>query len=251
MTRVIAIANQKGGSAKTTTALNLGAELALLDRRTLLVDLDPQGHLSEGFGLPAGDQIHELSEVLDGKRALTDIIHSVRPKLDLAPTNIRLSYLEPYLITRARREDRLRHALAPVLGHYDFILIDCPPSLGILTVNAFSAAQELLVPMTAEFFALLGVGLLMETVDDMRADLNPALAILGILPTRVNRTVHARDVVERLHTDLGESIRVFDPGIPEAVAVRDAAAAGQPLAEFQPKSPARMAYRQLAEEITS
>lgn len=251
MTRVIAIANQKGGSAKTTTALNLGAELALLGRPTLLVDLDPQGHLSEGFGLPAGDQTPELSEVLDGKCQLADIIQAIRPQLDLAPANIRLSYLEPYLITRARREDRLRNALQPQLSRYAFVLIDCPPSLGILTVNAFSAAHELLVPMTAEFFALLGVGLLMETVRDMRADLNPQLEILGILPTRLTRTVHAREVVGKLHLELGDTVRVFDPGIPETVVVRDAAAAGQPLAEYQPKSPARLAYRRLAEEIAS
>lgn len=251
MTRVIAIANQKGGSAKTTTALNLGSELALLGRSTLLVDLDPQGHLSEGLGLSAGELTRELSEVLDGKCTLEEIVQPVRPQLDLAPTNIRLSYLEPYLITRARREDRLRHALAPVRERYDFILIDCPPSLGILTVNAFSAAQELLVPMTAEFFALLGVSLLLETVDAMRADLNPDLALVGILPTRVNRTVHARDVIERLHDELGSTVRVFDPGVPETVAVRNAAAAGQPLSDFQPKSPARAAYRQLAEEITA
>ncbi len=251
MTRVIAVANQKGGSAKTTTTINLGASLAALGHPTLLVDLDSQGHLAEGFGIAAGGLEHELSTVLDNKRSLAAIIRPLRDNLDLAPANIRLSHLEPYLITRARREDRLKNALKPVLERYRFVIIDCPPSLGILTVNGFSAAGEILIPMAAEFYALIGVSLLLDTIQDMRADLNPELAILGIIPTRMNRTRHASEVVERAKTELADAIRFFAPPIPETVHVKDASAAGVPVAEYQPKSPAAEAYRLLAQEIVS
>jgi chromosome partitioning protein len=251
MTRVIAVANQKGGSAKTTTTINLGASLAALGYPTLLVDLDSQGHLAEGFGIAAGGLEHELSTVLDNKRPLASIIQPLRDNLDLAPANIRLSHLEPYLITRARREDRLKNALKPVLERYRFVIIDCPPSLGILTVNGFSAAGEILIPMAAEFYALIGVSLLLDTIQDMRADLNPELAILGIIPTRMNRTRHAGEVVERAKTELADTIRFFAPPIPETVHVKDASAAGVPVAEYQPKSPAAEAYRLLAQEIVS
>jgi chromosome partitioning protein len=249
MTRVIAIANQKGGSAKTTTTINLGAALAAAGHSTLLIDLDSQGHLAEGFGIAANGLEHELSEVLDNKRDLASIVLTLRPKLDLAPANIRLSYLEPYLITRARREDRLKHALKPLLEDYRFVLIDCPPSLGILTVNGFSAADEILIPMAAEFYALIGVSLLLETLQDMRIDLNPELALLGIVPTRMTHTRHAQAVVERAKEELAATVRFFEPPIPETVKIRDAAAAGVPIFEFDPASPAAAAYYRLAEEV--
>ncbi len=249
MARVIAIANQKGGSAKTTTTINLGAALAEAGQPTLLVDLDPQGHLAEGFGIPAGELSAELSEVLDNKRDLASILCPLRPRLDLAPANIRLSHLEPYLITRARREDRLKHALKPVQDRYAVVLVDCPPSLGILTVNAFSAAGEILVPMAAEFYALVGVSLLLDTIAEMRADLNPGLQVLGILPTRMNRTRHAGDVVTRAREELGRCIQFFEPPVPETVQVKDAAAAGMPINEYASGSAAATAYRRLAEEI--
>ncbi len=235
MARVIAVANQKGGSAKTTTTINLGAELARLGHATLLVDLDSQGHLAEGFGIPALGIEHDLSAVLDNKRSLEQILRPLRENLDLAPSNIRLSHLEPYLITRARR--------------YAFVLIDCPPSLGILTVNGFSAAGEILIPMAAEFYALIGVSLLLDTIRDMQADLNPDLVILGIIPTRMNRTRHAREVVDRAQEELSERLRFFTPPVPESVHVKDASAAGVPVAEYQPTSPATEAYRLLAQEI--
>ncbi len=249
MTRIIAVANQKGGSAKTTTTINAGAELARLGHRTLLVDLDSQGHLAEGFGIPALGVDHDLSLVLDNKRPLADIIRPLRENLDLAPSNIRLSHLEPYLITRARREDRLKNALKPLLDRYAFVLIDCPPSLGIMTVNGFSAAGEILIPMAAEFYALIGVSLLLDTIRDMQIDLNPDLKILGIIPTRMNRTRHAREVVDHAQEELGQRLRFFSPPVPESVHVKDASAAGVPVAEYQPTSPATEAYRLLAQEI--
>lgn len=249
MARVIAIANQKGGSAKTTTAISLGAALAEAGHPTLLVDVDPQGHLAEGFGIRAGGLDVEISAVLDNKRSLESIIQHLRPHLDLAASNIRLSHLEPYLITRARREDRLKHALRPVLDRYEFILIDCPPSLGILTINAFSAAGEILVPMAAEFYALIGVSLLLDTLAEMQADLNPDLMLLGIIATRMNRTLHAREVVEHAKAELADRIRFFEPPIPDTVHIKDAAAAGQPILEYKSDSPAAEAYRHLAKEI--
>lgn len=248
MTRIIAIASQKGGTAKTTTTINLGSELAAADQRTLLVDLDPQGHLAEGFGISAGELTAEISQVLDHRAQLDDILVELKPNLWLAPTNIHLAHLENYLVTRTRREDRLKQALEDVRDRFDYILIDCPPSLGILTVNAFSAANEVLIPMAAKFYALLGVSLLLDTVSEMKRELNPNLRVTGILPTRMNRTRHASDVVDRARADLSD-LRVFTTPIPEAVAVRDAVAAGVPLREYQEGSPATKAYELLAQEL--
>ena len=250
MARVIAVANQKGGTGKSTTTLSLGAELAQLGQRILLVDLDPQGHLAEGFGIQAQGLEHDLSEVLAGTLPVEGVMRRVRPNLDLVPSNLKLAYLEPRLITQISRENKLKNALTSVLSTYDIILIDCPPSLGILTVNAFSAAQEVLIPMAAEFFAMVGVGLLLETLGQMRAELNPGLGVVGIVPTRVNRTRHAQEVVEQAKEELGQTIRFFSP-IPEAVAVRDASAAGIPVSEYQASSPAAKAYRTVAKELLS
>jgi chromosome partitioning protein len=248
MARIIAVASQKGGTAKTTTTITLASELARLGKKVLALDLDPQGHLIEGFGTQANSLDRELSLALDGKVPLKDVLIPIRENLDLGPTNIRLAHLEPYLITRTKREDRLKFALAPIVGDYEVVLIDCPPSLGILTVNAFSVANEVLVPMAGEFFALIGVSLLMETLEQMRAELNPELTVLGVLPTKINRTRHAQEVIEQARDEIGQTVRFFEP-IPEAVAVRDASAAGLPVTEYAPQSPASVAYRKLAEEV--
>jgi chromosome partitioning protein len=249
MARIIAIANQKGGTAKSTTTISLGSELARLGKTTLLVDMDPQGHLAEGFGLPALALDHELSESLVGHLPLESITQRLRPNLYLAPTNLKLAYLEPQLMTEVRREDKLKGVLESANVKFDIILIDCPPSIGILTVNAFSAAQEILVPMAAEFFAVVGVSMLLDSVMKMRRQLNPQLEVTGIVPTRVTHTRHATDVVEQAKRQLS-SYRFFT-SVPEAVAVRDAAAAGQPITEYAPHSKAAEAYRALAKELLS
>lgn len=247
--RTLAVANQKGGSAKTTTTLHVGAALAARGRRVLLVDMDPQGHLAEGFGLPAGGLEHELSEVLDGKRPLREVVRTVRPNLDLAPSNIRLSYLEAVLFTRLQREARLKRALAGSADRYDLVLVDCPPSLGILTVNALAAADAVLVPMACEFYAMLGVSLLLQTIEEMRAEINPGLRVLGVAPTKSTRTVHAREVLVRTREELAGTVRVFDAVVPESVRFREATALGKTIFEHAPGSRGAVAYEQLAEEV--
>ncbi len=245
----LAVSNQKGGSAKTTTALNLGAAIAILGKRVLLVDTDPQGHLAEGFGLPAGALDRELSLVLDGKLSLPEIIITVRPNLDLAPSNIRLSHLEASLFSRHRREDKLKNALAAIKNNYDITIIDCPPSLGLLTVNALSAAESVLIPMVCDFYTMLGVGLLLDVIEEMRVELNPSLRILGILPTRLNRTIHAREVLERTKLELKDRVKVFEPAVNESVRFKEAVAAGKTIFEHAPDIKGAEAYRNLAKEI--
>ncbi|MGB2582617.1 MAG: AAA family ATPase [Dehalococcoidia bacterium] len=245
----VAISNQKGGSAKTTTTINLGAAIAELGKRVLLVDADPQGHVAEGFGIAAGALEKELSLVLDGRLSLPEIVVNVRPNLDLAPSNLRLSYIEASLFTRHRREDKLKNALAAAGNDYDTIVIDCPPSLSLLTVNALSAAESVLIPMVCEFYAMLGVSLLLEVIEDMRAELNPSLRILGILPTRLNRTIHAREVLERTKTELTGRVKVFEPAVNESVRFKEATAAGKTIFEHAPDIQGAEAYRKLAKEI--
>jgi chromosome partitioning protein len=247
----LAVSNQKGGSAKTTTTINLGAALASLGKRVLLVDADAQGHLAEGFDLPSGSLEKELSLVLDGKLSLSDIILTVRPNLDLAPSNIRLSYLEAALFTRHRREDKLKNALAEAKGAYDLVLIDCPPSLGLLTVNAMSAADSVLIPMVCEFYAMLGVSLLLDVIEDIRVELNPSLQIVGILPTRLNRTIHAREVLERTKAELTGRVTVFEPAVHESVRFKEASAAGRTIFEHAPHIQGAEAYLNLAKEIVN
>lgn len=251
MTRIIAVVSQKGGVAKTTSSINLAAELAALGQRVLLIDMDSQGHLAEGFGIPAGDLRWDISVVLDKRMELAELIETVGDNLDLAPSNIHLARLELNMVTMNRREDRLRDAVATVADRYDFILIDCPPSLGLLTVNAFSAATEVLIPMATDFYALLGVGLLMDTLGQMRREVNPDLTVLGILPTRLDkRTRHAREVIEKAASDFPET-RLLEPAIPESVVVKDASGAGKPLRLFAPDSAPALAYRAVAQEILS
>lgn len=248
----LAIINQKGGSAKTTTAVHLGAGLAELGRRALLVDMDPQGHLAETFTISARDLDPEMSSVLMRKVPLRDIITNVRPNLDLAPSNIRLSYSEPDLLRSHRREDRLKTALASVQDTYDIAIVDCPPNLGLLTVNALSAAQRVLIPMACDFYNMLGVGLFLETLDDMRAELNPDLLVHGLLPTRFDRrTANASEILERTRTELAGVIPIYDLVIPETVRFREAAAAGKTIYEYEPDSPGAAAYREVSKEVST
>ncbi|MDD9205238.1 AAA family ATPase, partial [Georgenia sp. 10Sc9-8] len=199
--RVIAMCNQKGGVGKTTTTVNLGAALAEYGRKVLLVDFDPQGAASAGLGINA----HELdktiySMLMEPRSDVRDIIeHTSVPDLDVVPANIDLSAAEVQLVNEVAREQALMRVLRPVLDDYDVILIDCQPSLGLLTVNALTAAHGVIIPLEAEFFALRGVALLVETIEKVQDRLNPRLRIDGILATMVDlRTLHSREVVERV-----------------------------------------------------
>jgi len=248
---IIAIASQKGGSTKTTTTINLGAALAEYGKSVLLVDMDPQGHLAEGFGIEADSLDRDMSLVLSDKVSLLETIQNVRPKLDLAPTNIRLSQQEITLFFSFRREDRLRSVLRPMKGHYDIILIDCPPSLGLLTVNALSSAHQVLIPMPCEFYAMLGVRILLDTVDNIRAKSDQGLGVLGILFTRYTGTKYAQEVVERVKAELAGNIRIFEPMVNEEESFKEASGAGKTILEYAPDTEGAEAYRCLAKEVIS
>ncbi len=250
-TTVIAVANQKGGAGKTTTSIHLAVAIAELGRRVLLADLDPQGHVAEGFGMTAETLTHELSDVLAGDKRITDIIiPRVRPRLDLAPSNIRLSDMELTLVNVRFREYKLKRALEPVVNHYDYIILDCPPSLGLLTVNALIAANRVLIPMTSEYLSMLGVSLLLKTIRAIKAEANPDLSILGVLHTRhKQRTIHAREVIERTRAELGDTVKVFDTPIHDSTRFAEASGQGTTVFEIAPDIEGAFAYRQLAKEI--
>lgn len=250
MARVIAVANQKGGVAKTTSVIHLGAAIAELGKRVLLVDLDPQGHLAEGFGIVADQLERDMSDVIEGSRRINDIIvPSIRCNLDLAPSNIRLSDMELTLVNLRFRENKLKRALEPVLRSYDYILLDCPPSLGLLTVNALMAATEVLIPMASEYFSMLGVSLLIKTINTIKSEANPVLAVLGIIPTRHKRTVHAREVISRTREELGADIHIFETPVYDSTRFTEATGMGKTVFEIAPDIPGALAYRAIAEEV--
>jgi chromosome partitioning protein len=248
--RIIAMCNQKGGVGKTTSTINLGAALAEVGRRVLLVDFDPQGALSVGLGINP----HELDvTVYDLLMDRSTEIHSmVRPTgvkdLDLLPANIDLSAAEVQLVGEVAREMVLSRALRPVTDDYDVVLIDCQPSLGLLTVNALTAAHGVIIPLECEFFALRGVALLVETIEKVKDRLNPRLEIDGILATMYDgRTLHSREVVARVVEAFGD--RVFHTVIGRTVKFPDASVAAEPITTYAPAHSGADAYRQLAREL--
>jgi chromosome partitioning protein len=250
VSRVIAIANQKGGSGKTTTARSLASALAERGRRVLMIDLDPQASLSEGCGV----ELHSLTattyHVLIGGARLADILVPIEDNVWLAPTNIHLSAAELQLVNMNRREDKLRNALKPLRDEFDYVLIDCPPSFGLLTVNALSAADSVLIPMTCDYYTLLGVGLLLETVGEIQREVSPALQVEGILATRYDgRTLHAREMLQRAKDELGGTYRIFDTVVRESVRFKESPIVGQSILAYAKSSEGARAYRDLAEEI--
>ncbi|HEU5455128.1 MAG TPA: ParA family protein [Nocardioides sp.] len=248
--RVIAMCNQKGGVGKTTTTINLGAALAEYGRKVLLVDFDPQGSLSVGLGMnPHEIELSVYNLLMERDVTLEDVVvPSGVPGMDLLPSNIDLSAAEVQLVHEVAREQTLQRVLGPAVADYDVILIDCQPSLGLLTVNALTAADGVLVPLECEYFALRGVALLKTTIDKVRERLNPKLEIDGVLGTMFDgRTLHGREVMERLVQAWGD--KVFHTVIRRTVKFSDSTVAGEPITSYASSSTGADAYRQLAKEV--
>ena len=248
--RIIAMCNQKGGVGKTTTTINLGAALAEYGHRVLLVDFDPQGSLSVGLGLNPHDMQRTIYNLLmQGDVTLDDVVvPSGVDGMDLLPSNIDLSAAEVQLVNEVAREQTLARALKPAVAAYDVILIDCQPSLGLLTVNALTAADGVIVPLECEYFALRGVALLKTTIDKVQERLNPDLVVDGVLGTMFDgRTLHGREVMERLVQAWGDA--VFHTVVRRTVKFSDSTVAGEPITSFATSSPGAQAYRDLAKEV--
>jgi len=249
MGRVIAITNQKGGVGKTTTTNNLGAALAEKEQYTLLVDADPQGALSIALGLPAYDLEFTLYSILtDTRIPLAAVTHHVRSHLDLVPSNIDLAGAELQLVAMMGREFILRDAIANVRERYNFVLIDCPPSLGLLTVNALAAADEILVPLQCEFLAMRGLDALIDVIARVQRRLNPKLKLIGIVPTMYNsRRAHSREVLDKVRTSYPN--KLLNVVIKESVRFAEAPAHRRTIFEMDKNSDGAEAYRALAEVI--
>jgi chromosome partitioning protein len=246
--RIIAVVNQKGGVGKSTTAVNLGASLALMGRRVLLVDIDPQGNTTTGVGIDKrAIESDSYSVLLDGA-AIADVVQPTAVEnLWILPATLALAGAEIELVTIERREHRLDAALRSAGASYDIVLIDCPPSLGLLTVNALVAAPEIIIPVQAEYYALEGLSQLTTIVEQVRASLNPDLAILGVLITMFDgRTRLAAEVLDEVHRFFPE--RVFHTQIPRNIRLSEAPSYGKPAVLFDPKSRGAQAYIQLARE---
>jgi chromosome partitioning protein len=257
MTKIYAVANQKGGVGKTTTARNLADVLREKGRKVLLVDLDQQASLSAYCGLKPELLTETIYNVFDSyidlnsaPRPLASIIHQVREGMDLAPANEELAALDLDLIHAMERERILQQALAPVLPNYDYVLLDCPPNLSLLVVNALVAATDVLITLQADYLATRGVSRLLKLVGAVKARLNPNLTVAGILITLADqRTTHARRIIERTRKDFDGRVPVFETIIKMSSRLKDTPITGQSILEYDPRSEAATAFRQLAAEL--
>ena len=247
MAHIIALANQKGGVGKTTTSINLGAALAQDGQRVLLVDIDAQGNATSGSGIDKSELALDSYDVIVDGAALRDVIVPT-DNYDLLPATIQLSGAEIELATQKQREYRLQKALMTVSDDYDFILIDNPPALGLLTVNAFTAADAILIPVQTEFYALEGLGQLLNTIELVRKQFNESLDIAGILLTMYDgRTYLAKQVSEEVRQYFGD--KVYHTVVPRSVRLSEAPSYGQAIIDFDPKSIGAQVYTELAQEV--
>ena len=255
---IIAISNQKGGVGKTTTTMNLGAALAEQGRRVLLVDLDQQGSLTHSAGYNPDALDTTIYTILSShadmrQRNPTPITAAIQPistNLDLVPANGELAAIDLEIERAFERELILRRALAIIYDRYDYILLDCPPSLSLLVVNALTAANEVLVPLQADYLATKGIKRLLDIISAVQARLNPGLHINGILLTMADqRTAHARDTIQWAHGELGDRLHVFSAVIKQSVRLKESPITGQSILQYDPHGEAATAYRQLAQEI--
>ena len=247
--RIVAIANQKGGVGKTTTAINLGTALAAAHKRVLILDIDPQGNASTGLGIDVADRVPGAYEMIMGEAALGDATRpTMVPGLSIVPSVVDLSGAEVELAAMTRREYQLRAALAERVGDYDYLLIDCPPALGLLTVNALVAADALMIPLQCEFFALEGLSLLLRTVQRVRQHLNPTLEMLGVVLTMYDKRNNlSAQVAEDVRAFLGD--KVYETVIPRNVRVSEAPSHGRPVLLYDMKCAGAQAYIHLASEV--
>lgn len=248
-TKIIAVINQKGGVGKSTTAVNLSAALGEMGKQVLLVDLDPQGNTSSGLGIDKRQVQHCIYDVLLNDVKIEDVvIPDVCEGLDLVPATINLAGAEVELVSEMARENRLKDAVGAMRGRYDYIFIDCPPSLGLLTVNALVAADKLLIPIQCEFYALEGVTKLLDSMKRVKSRLNPTLDIYGVLLTMYDgRTTLSKQVVSEVRNFFGKT--VFETLIPRTVKLSEAPSFGQPITQYDPTGKGSLAYTELAKEV--
>ncbi len=249
MAKIVAIANQKGGVGKTTTAINLSACLAYLNKKTMLIDLDPQGNSTTGLGIDKRNTSLSAYDIIINDKTVEDVvIPTVQNNLVICPSNINLAGAEVELVSQISRESRLADALEPVLSKYDYIMIDCPPSLGLLTLNALTAANTVLVPIQCEYFALEGLSQLMETIKIVQRRLNPSLSVEGVVLTmfdsRTNLSIEVAEEVRRHFSD-----RVYQTVIPRNVKLSEAPSYGLPIVMYDKNSKGAEAYLNLAQEF--
>lgn len=250
-THVVAIMNQKGGVGKTTTAVNVSAAVGEMGYRTLVIDLDPQGNTTSGFGVEKDKVENSIYDMILGDTPAAEAVMDVDSKnISIIPSTIQLAGAEIELVSVMARESRVKQALAAVRDEYDYVFIDCPPSLGILTMNALTAATDLLVPIQCEYYALEGVAKLLETTKMVKAHLNPQLELLGVVMTMYDkRTTLSRQVVKEVKGYFGD--KVFKTMIPRNVRLSEAPSYGQPIVSYASKSKGAESYRKLAKEVVA